>query len=268
MTLKTLQKKLQNYLINTESSMPDISVQALTRDTPNINGILLSSEKRLKIYFDAYRLRLLEILSNDYPKLHTLMGDDAFETIFLQYLERYPSCHFSVRYFGKNLSTLLREDNIYHEHSYLAEMADFEWNLGDTLDAKDALVSEPQILYSIPIDSFGELQVEFHPSLRVLQLEWDVPKLWQDIENEAKPRAPIKSIEINTWILWREDLQCCFRSLTKIEALILNLFQQNYNFAEVCETLCETLSEEEIPKAILSFLQKSLQDKLIRITPN
>lgn len=36
-------------------------------------------KRRLSIYADAYRLRIIEALANSYPKLKALLGDDLFD---------------------------------------------------------------------------------------------------------------------------------------------------------------------------------------------
>ena len=38
----------------------------------------LDRAARFKIYFDAYRFRLAEFLSNDYPVLRSFLGDELF----------------------------------------------------------------------------------------------------------------------------------------------------------------------------------------------
>ena len=69
-----------------------------------VSSAKTSASRRLAIYYDAYRLRLLEALDSNYPILHSWMGDDEFEKLGLAYLDAHPSTHFSIRYFGHRLS--------------------------------------------------------------------------------------------------------------------------------------------------------------------
>ena len=40
-----------------------------------------AAAQRLRIYADAYRLRLLEVLGNDFPICKTVLGDEAFDAL-------------------------------------------------------------------------------------------------------------------------------------------------------------------------------------------
>lgn len=244
----------QNYLVDHDPK----SIIART-----VDNLGLSATKRLQIYFDAYRLRLLDILVDDYPKVHTLMGDDAFYTLSNDYISDHPSQFFSVRYFGQSLAQYLRNSTLYFDHPYLAEMADFEWLISNTLDASDQPILGIDALHKLTPDQWGELSIEFHPSLQIITCEWDVPQLWQAIEEETPPRNPIKQVQPVTWMLWRKGLQSHFRSLSHHTAYLLNHFKNREQFGDICEGLCEYLDEALVPQTALGFLQQSLEDGIV-----
>lgn len=255
--LYKIQNVFQAYLTDQN---PDAThtMEHLTNDSTHI-----SATKRLEIYYDGYRLRLLEILEGDFPKLHTLMGDEAFDALGHHYIAAYPSKHFSARYFGQYLAHFLREEIAYTKQPYLAEMADFEWALGNTLDAENANIITLDDLKSISPAYWGNLKIHFHPSLQVRTFEWNIPQLWKTIENKEPPQSPIKQKESMTWIFWRRDLQSQFRSLTKPQALILKLFQEDNPFSDICESLSEIIDPEMVPVIALEFIQHCIDDGFI-----
>lgn len=253
-TLSRLQSHFQAYLM--QASLSTI-LPSITEDTG------LDATKRLKIYFDAYRLRLLEILTIDYPKLHTLMGGEAFDELGRAYIDAHPSAFFSVRYFGKSLRAYLTAQTPYQNHPYLAEMAAFEWALNETLDAKDQPILSQDGLHAISPENFGYLCLTFHPSLQLMECAWDIPQLWGAIEGNETPRSPIKLPAPVVWIVWRNHLTSQFRSLSSHQATIVRLFQQQKNFAEVCEALCDDMEESEVPMLALSFIQQCFMDGLV-----
>lgn len=256
-SLDNVQNIFQAYLSDHKLESTH-TMESLTVDTTQI-----SATRRLKIYYDGYRLRLLEILENDFPKLHTLMGDEAFNALGLLYIAAYPSHHFSARYFGQYLARFLSENATYSKQFYLTEMANFEWTLGDTLDAANAETITLDNLKSIPPEQWSNLKIHFHPALHVCAFGWDIPQLWKAIENKEAPRLPKKQTEAITWILWRKELQSQFRSLTKPQALMLALFQKNHDFSDVCEALTETIDCETIPAVALGFIQQCIHDGFI-----
>ncbi len=255
--LYRIQQVFQDYLtdqdFNSTCRMEDITV-----DTTQI-----SAEKRLKIYYDAYRLRLLEILENDFPKLQTLLGDEAFDSLGCLYITTHPSQHFSARYFGQKFAQFLRERDISVNKPYLAEMAAFEWSLGNTLDAENATTVTIADLKLIPADQWGGLKLRFHPSLQTCIFEWDTPQCWKAIENNESPRLPQKQKEPVTWIFWRQVLQSQFRSLTNPQALMLKRFQEDQYFGDICESLSQIMESEVIPAIALGFIQQCLNDGFV-----
>jgi hypothetical protein len=108
------------------------------------------SETRLQVYFQAYRLRLIEVLQNDFEGLHTLLGDEGFSRMVQAYLAKHPSRHPSVRWFGQHLPVFLGSQPEYAEHPVLAEMARFEWAWGLAFDAADR--SAPGVAAMTEID--------------------------------------------------------------------------------------------------------------------
>jgi hypothetical protein len=230
---------------------------------PSIAKDHLSSEKRLGIYFDAYRIRLMEILKLDFPKTHTLMGDDAFDDAFFQYLAKYPSEHFSVRYFGERFPLFLKETKPYSEIGILTEMAHFEWCVAFTLDAKDDTVVSVQTLAAIPGEDWPDLQITFHPSVKSHQFAWDTPQLWQHIEKEEPPRGPVLQPSLVRWLFWRSGIRSLFQSCTPVESTMFELVNEQKYFAEICEILMETFEEEQIPVLAAQTLHKWVSSGMI-----
>lgn len=252
--LKTLQSQFQAYLIDSNANpiMPSIAPDAR-----------FSAPERLKVYHDAYRLRLLEILKLDFSKTHVLLGDDNFDEAFFQYLQQYPSHHFSVRYFGQHFAHFLRTQAPYKDHTMLAEMAEFEWALNFTIDAADAPIAKTTMLAGVDPEQWPDLRFIVHPSMTSLYLHWDTPALWHDIDNEQPPRAPIQQAQPMRWLFWRKGIKTYFQSCTPAEDQLFKALLANHNFGEMCESLIDILPEEEIPQVAAHTLFKWIQEEMI-----
>ena len=79
--LADLQQTFQGYVLRDEPGV----VERIA------GGERVDPQQRLRIYFDAYRLRLVEALATDYEALRALMGDDAFGAACRAYVEATPS---------------------------------------------------------------------------------------------------------------------------------------------------------------------------------
>ncbi len=96
-SLQETLEQFQSFILNDEPAIEE-----------NISG---NDEEfrftRLNVYRHGYALRLLEILGKDFGGLQILIGCETFDKFGRDYIQSYPSNHFSVRYFGRHFSKFL-----------------------------------------------------------------------------------------------------------------------------------------------------------------
>ncbi len=254
-SLRDIQEALQRHLTN-----GDEQVRELIVGTPRF-----PIETRLGIYSDAYRLRLIEALSDAYPAVHTLLGDEGFAALGAAYLEAHPSSYRSIRWFGDQLAHFLAERPPWRDTPLLAEMADFEWALRGAFDAPDARPLERETLRRIPPERWAGLRLRFAPSLQALRHHhWNTVALWRAIEAESDPIPPQALPEVETWAIWRSaDQRTRYRSLPVDEAWALGQMREGVDFSSVCAGLVEWIDEAHIPARAAGFLHQWLEDELI-----
>ncbi len=250
-TLCHLQECLQSYVLEGD---PRIELEVLSTAQ-------VSAQVRLDIYAEGYRLRLLETLENDFPALQALLGNAAFTKLGRAYIEAYPSHHFSLRYFGRHLGKFLSSIPPYREEPWLAEMAAFEWALGEAFDAADSPILTVEEINAIPPTKWAEVQLHLHPSVRRLNLHWNVPRLWKVIDQHEPPGTPVEGK--TPWVLWRRDLKNYFRSLKEDEAWALDSAQGGESFGVICEGLCRWHKEHEVALRAATLLQRWVTDGLL-----
>ena len=202
-------------------------------------------DARLAIYRDAYRLRLIEVLGNDYDVLHAYLGDELFDTLAGDYVTAHPSTFRNVRWFGGKLAEFLEATPRFAEHPELAELARFEWSLGQAFDSPDENPVQFEEVAAVPPESWSDLRFRPHPSLRRLDLSTNAVAIWKEIGNEADPPAPETFTKPVGWAIWRKQHSPFFRSLEDDEAWALNALLSQASFGEICAGLCEWVVEEE-----------------------
>ena len=242
--LRRLQQGLQSHLLGEPSSIADAIA-----DAPP-----LSVADRLGIYRNAYRVRLIEALDDTYPVLHAVLGDEVFVALGEEFVTAHPSVHRSIRWYGGELSEFLSQSPPYAGQPILAELALLEWTLAEVFDAADAEPRSRTALAAVDASAWSELQFEFHPSLRRLHLHWNTAAVWQAMRRDEAPPDPVCAEHPVPWLLWRQDLQNYFRSLTADEAAALDLGLSGGNFGEICEALAEWLPDDEIPPRAASLV--------------
>jgi len=219
------------------------------------------ASERMDVYFHAYRLRLVEVLSNDYPGVAASAGSEEFDRLARAYLDTNPSEHPSVRWFGRQFAAFLRE----HEgpHTLLADLAAFEWAQGEAFDARDASPLPLEDVARIPGDQWPDMRFTPHPSLRRLDLQWNVGAIAQAVDDDDALPEAVRTATTTGWVLWRSDLVVRWRSLSVDEAVALDAVRTGATFGEVCELLCEHVDPDSAGMHAASLLKRWLNDGLL-----
>ena len=244
-SLRELQECFQEHVLHGGSVMP--KHVARSQDT--------DATIRLGIYANAYRLRLLEALQNDYPVMHTLAGDELFARIGRDYIDTCPSTHFSIRYFGQHLAAFIDETPDYREIPVLAEMARLEWKLTLAFDAADSNVIDEETLSSLPSESWPAMRLRFSDSLQRQDFFWNAPEIWRTIDQHMPPQTPVEYETAHPWLIWRHDLQNYFRPLDTAEAFALDSLRNGNDFAAICSGLCDHFEPQQVGLKAAGYLK-------------
>ncbi len=248
--LAQLQRSLQSHVIE-----GDLAIVAAIDSSAEIPAAI-----RLKIYSDAYRLRLIEALQANYPVLALLVGDELFSRITQEYLAIHPSQHYSIRWFGSGLAEFFAKFPDYREQLWLAELAEWEWKIATAFDAHDATALTMEHLAAIAPADWPELQFTPHPSLQRITLETNVVEIVRAAGNGESCPQPAKIESRAEWLIWRKDLTVQYRSLDAAEAAALDAVIGGATFSEMCEAIAEFVDAEAVPLQAVSYLQQWIAD--------
>ncbi|HEU4653902.1 MAG TPA: DNA-binding domain-containing protein [Steroidobacteraceae bacterium] len=225
-----------------------------------VNTSELSASARLAIYAEAYRLRLIEALASNYPRLKETLGEQEFDTLALRYIETHRSQHPSIRWYGHRLAELLVIERV--NEPWLAELARWEWAVAFAFDAPDAVPLDASALSRIQPEQWSELRLDFHPSIQRLDMHSNAVALFKAFTEEQA--APTPGIEPRTaWLIWRQDLKTQYRSLEDDEAAALDVMRGQGTFADACEMLCQWHEVDQVPLRAASYMQRWLHDQLV-----
>ncbi len=253
MPLQRLQADFQDYVLGTQREHAPLA--ALIADQFG-----LPVQGRLAIYYDAYRLRLSEALSEAFCKTHAYVGDDWFDELGAAYIDRHPSRYRNLRWFGGEFSAFVAQR--LPEHPIVAELAAFEWGLGMAFDAADAPVLKAEQVQALSADDWEDVGFEMQPAQQLLALHWNAPAIWLALENGLTPPDAVGNESACTWLVWRKDLQPHFRSLDPLEALALQGLARGQSFSTVCAELAD-LSGEDITPRVATWLHSWLGEAVL-----
>lgn len=252
-TTQTLQADFQQFILGQRDAG---SMHKHLADTPG-----LERDARLDIYYQAYRLRLRDALSEAYSKTHAYLGDDMFYQACAAYIAAHPSHFRNLRWFGDKFATLLCTQ--FPDHPQVAELAQFEWALGYAFDAEDhPILGLPDLA---TVSDWETVGLRTSSSLQFISMRWNSVAIWLALSEDQTPPEPEPEPEhtelATTWIVWRKQLQACFRSLSTEEAQALQGLSLGQRFADVCEQVAE--DKPAIAQQIGGWLQTWLVDELL-----
>lgn len=251
--LHRLQQRFQAYVLDGE---PAIAAQVAP-------GRLNNRERRLDIYFEAYRARLHDVLANDYEALRAVLGSDAFHALARAYIEAQPSAWRNVRWYGGQMPEFLDARAPWNERPWLRELARFEWTLTLAFDAPDQTHLRFDSFGALPPEAWARVRFEVSASAHVLALRSNACGLRMAHDaGIALPEIAWSEDAVN-WLIWRQDLGVHFRSLSPAEAAALRVVMAGASFPELCGELLDHLPEDTVASQAAAYLRGWVDAQII-----
>jgi hypothetical protein len=257
MRLSDWQAQVQAYLLNPDSQ-PNPELRTSLQ-----GSAALSAEQGLAIYHNAYRARLLEALRGDYPAVHGWLGDEEFDALALAYLNAHPSQHFSLRWLGAKLAAFIDGYLIPAQAAPLSELARLEWAFTLAFDAPEGQPLSLAQMAELPAEDWPALQVRLLPSVQWLACRHNSLAIWRASKEQSDFPGSQSLAEVETCVVWRDQLITRYRSLAADEATALRgMTEQGWTFAELCAQLSEL--GEQAPLQAVTWLRQWLSDGLLQ----
>jgi hypothetical protein len=204
------------------------------------------------------------VLESDFPGVLAMAGAADFDHMARAYIAAHPSHHPSVRWFGRNLAGFLATTAPYDRTPAVAEMACFEWALGEAFDSVDVEPLQAEAVMSVPPEAWATLAFTPLPSLRRLAFTYDVPPSWQRREEVEPGTLEVAKLDGQVpWMIWRPERISNFRSLEPDEAVMLDAMVEGRPFPALCEALLPHLAEDQVAARAAGLLRSWVEEGLI-----
>ncbi|MDE2429726.1 MAG: putative DNA-binding domain-containing protein [Burkholderiales bacterium] len=217
----------------------------------------LTCASRLDIYYQAYRLRLRDALSDAFDKTHRYLGDQMFYAACAEYIAKTPSHTRNLRWYGNHFPEFLSQ--YFSDYPFVAELAQFEWVLSLAFDAEDQPVLDLSGIAGLNAEDWETAGFQFQASLRFIELRWNVVPIWLALGEDQTPPEPIEAPLV--WLVWRKQLQAHFRSLDEPEYQALQNLIDGHRFSEVCANALN--QSPEAADKIGAWLQTWLAEEML-----
>jgi len=252
MTLAELQNDFQRALFDTECKGADwISESA--------RG--LSARDRLDIYYNAYRLRLIDVLLDTFEHTAIYLGDDWFNQLAADYVQSHPSTYKNIGLYGKNFPGFLAEQLA--EDKEVSELALMDWKLRRAFDGADSAVMTLDDLQHLASDESTSICLQAVPTLTMCTQHFNTLDIWNAINQDQPPPVVERLPQPIELLIWRKGHSPHFRSLSIIESAAITYLSSADSLDAIGATLEKDFPDVDVATEFGLMLHRWLDDEII-----
>lgn len=252
MNLQKLQSNFQQIVLDKEcvgAEWVDSSAQDL------------SSQDRLAIYHNAYRVRLIDVLLDTFEHTAIYLGDDWFHQLASNFVQSNHSTHNNIGLYGQSFPVFLKEQLA--DDLEVSELALMDWKLRRAFDGADSTImtfDHLQLLASGKMQSNDLLTV---PTLSITKQYFNTLEIWQAINQDETPPTVEALSEPIELLIWRKGQSPHFRSLSKIEAATFGYIGTGNTLDAIGSKLEENFPEIDAATEFGIMLQRWIGDQTL-----
>ncbi len=213
----------------------------------------LDSVSRLQVYANAYFVRLLECLREEFVALHTILGQETFDAFAFQYLQADPPHSYTLGELGANFPRFLRENQPAEDLAadvptwshLLIDLARLERLYSEIFDGpgtENGTPLRPDDLQSIPTEAWPGCRLKPVPCLRLETFDFPVHVYRTAVTRGEEPTPP--SPELTHLVLTRREFVVRRTALPVDEFEMLGALVDG---ATVGEAVGRWASQSELP---------------------
>ena len=204
--LPRLQRWMQSVVVHPGDVEEALRSEAAERELPadRLADLVLPSRtltpsERVEIYHGMYLLRMHDALSDDYEALRHFLGDEAFFDLVRDYVEVYPSRHFSLNRLGDHLPDFIRESAQVSRRSFCHDLARLELAITQLFDAPHSPSLQPEAISAVAEAAWPEAVLKPVEAFRLLSFRYPVSAYLQTVQddNHDHPETRVKL----TWVV-------------------------------------------------------------------
>lgn len=146
-----------------------------------------ASERRFRVYHDAYRLRLEECLAADFPLTRRALGEEPFRSAAWAYVERHPSRYRNVGEIGQHFPGFLAERS--GVAPWLADLARYEWLQAESFQEADDAPLDRTALADWTPEDWARARIRLGNAVRLQRAPWPLLAIAEAIAAGERPRS-------------------------------------------------------------------------------
>lgn len=194
----------------------------------------LSPVEQVEIYRQQFWLRHTSALVEDFPGLGGIIGQQAWERLAEEYLEKHPPTSYTLRDLGSHMPEHVEQASYLEHHELCIDMARLEWRYIELFDAPDVAGLDPEKLAAIPLEAWERARITLNPALALLRVRYPVAELRHALK-EAKGQVPIPPPAAQNLVLYRLQRNLYHRSVAPAAFALLEALREDAPLVTACE---------------------------------
>ncbi|MBT3305359.1 MAG: DUF2063 domain-containing protein [Alphaproteobacteria bacterium] len=155
----------------------------------------------LAVYRNNVFAQLTECLSDLYPVVKMLVGDEFFVPTTVEFIRSHPPHSPVLAEYGEDFAEFLDGFVPAESVPYLGDVARLELARHQAQSAPDTEPLAAEALKDIPPDRLGDIQFEFHPSVHLLRSAFPVGEIWEAHQDDGEMGQTLDASPRNTCLL-------------------------------------------------------------------
>lgn len=215
------------------------------------------------VYRYAYKARLIGILHEDFERVHTYIGDAAFEALARGYVAAHPSHTPNARYYGQSFPEFVAACKTFAGAPIVAAIARLEGALNDVFDCADAPALTLEDLAAFAPEDFANIEFTPHPSARRFDVPVDLDAVWSALAGGSAPPAVVDLEAPQHFVVWRQDTKPYYRVMLPEAAMLWDEAAKGVRFAILCEMAATYDDPGTAPARVAQYLHSWISDGMI-----
>lgn len=148
---------------------------------------------RLAVYRNNFSGALAGALKLAFPAAEKLVGAEFFAAAAGRFARESPPTVADLARYGAGFPAFLRAEAGLREFPYVPEVAALEWAVNEAYYALETKPLRPEDLSGIAPETYGDLIFLPHPSLRLVQSDFAIDRIWSAVK--AEDEAAIRGLD-------------------------------------------------------------------------
>lgn len=219
----------------------------------------------IAIYRHAYRARLVEALTETFPRTAQWVGEASFAQAVAHHVILHPPCDWTLDMAGRGFDATLAD--LFANDPEVADLAWLEWAMHRAYTAADRAPLDADG-FAAATRGFGEedwasMRLDFVPSLHRRAVLSDCGALWQAMARGETLATVAAGVDGTQCIVWRDGLTPAFLLVPVEEGCCLSEMMCGQSFGEICAVLGKKAAPEEASAAAGAMLGRWLSLGLV-----